>query len=64
MIMTEIWENIKDYEGSYQCSNYGNIRTVDRYVVEKTGKQQFRKGQIIKVKQNKKVQPKRNDFIG
>lgn len=53
MIMKEIWKDIKDYEDSYQCSNYGNIRTVDRYVTEKTGKQQFRKGQIIKVKQNK-----------
>lgn len=51
--MTEIWKDIKDYEGSYQCSNYGNIRTVDRYVTEKTGKQQFRKGQLIKTRQNK-----------
>lgn len=51
--MIEIWKDIKNYEGYYQCSNYGNIRTIDRYVTEKTSKQQFRKGQIIKPRQNK-----------
>ena len=28
----EIWRDIKGYEGEYQVSNYGNIRSVDKYV--------------------------------
>lgn len=53
LLIMEEWKNIKDYEGSYQCSNTGLIRTLDRYVTEKSGKRQFRKGQIIKPRINK-----------
>ncbi len=28
----EIWKDILGYEGLYQVSNYGNVRSVDRYV--------------------------------
>lgn len=28
--MTEIWKDIKDYEGLYQVSNYGRVRSLDR----------------------------------
>lgn len=29
----EIWKNIEDYEGFYQCSNYGRIKiNKDEYV--------------------------------
>ena len=51
--MNEIWKDIKDYEGVYQCSNLGRVRSMDRYVKEHSGKTQFRKGQIIKPKENK-----------
>lgn len=50
---TEIWKDIKDYEGMYQCSSYGRVRSLDRYVEEHNGKKQFRKGQIIKPRLNK-----------
>lgn len=30
--MKEIWKDIKDYEGLYQVSNLGRIRSVDHYV--------------------------------
>ena len=50
--MEEIWKDIKNYEGSYQCSNLGRIRSLNRYVYEKTGKRQFRKGQEIKTRLN------------
>ena len=49
----EIWKDIKDYEGLYQCSSLGKVRSLDRYVEEHSGKKQFRKGQIIKPKLNK-----------
>lgn len=28
----EIWKEVKDYEGLYEVSNYGNVRSVDRYI--------------------------------
>lgn len=28
----EIWKDVKDYEGLYQVSNLGNIRSVDRII--------------------------------
>ena len=28
--MEEIWKDIKNYEGYYQISNYGNVRSLDR----------------------------------
>ena len=32
--MQEIWKDIKDYEGLYQISNLGNIRTIDGYNIK------------------------------
>ena len=50
----EIWKDIKDYEGLYQCSSFGRVRSLDRYVEEHSGKKkQFRQGQIIKARLNK-----------
>lgn len=51
--MEELWKDIKGYEGLYQCSSWGNIRSLDRYIPWRNGYKQFRKGQIIKPKQNK-----------
>lgn len=28
----EIWKSVKNYEGLYEVSNFGNIRSIDRYV--------------------------------
>ena len=28
----EIWKDIKDFEGIYQVSNYGNVKSLERYV--------------------------------
>ena len=51
--MKEIWKDINGYEGLYQCSNHGRVRSLDRYVFEHSGKRQFRKGQFIKPRINK-----------
>lgn len=40
----EIWKDIPEYEGMYQVSNFGRIRSVDR--IDNIGRKQ--KGQIIK----------------
>lgn len=29
--MLEIWKDIKDYEGLYQISNLGRIKSIERY---------------------------------
>ena len=44
--MDEIWKDIKDYEGLYQISNLGNIRSLDRIVSTKTGQRKI-KGKIM-----------------
>lgn len=45
--MEEIWKDIKNYEGLYQISNFGNVKSFDRYVID-IYKTQFIKGKNIK----------------
>ena len=33
--MEEIYKDIKGYEGLYQVSNYGNVRSLERTVIKK-----------------------------
>lgn len=40
--MIEIWKDINGYEGFYQVSNLGRVRSLDRYVLNK-----FIKGKIL-----------------
>lgn len=44
----EIWKSIPNYEGLYEVSNYGNVRSLDREVIDKNGKILFKKGKILK----------------
>lgn len=46
--MKEIWKDIKGYEGSYQVSNLGRIRGIDRPINCKGKKTRLLKGKIIK----------------
>lgn len=46
-LKTEIWRPIKDYEGLYEVSNMGNVRSVDRYVMH-DNHYRFLKGKPIK----------------
>lgn len=46
--MQEIWKDIKDFEGMYQVSNLGRVRSVDRF--DRTG--QLHKGVIIVLSDN------------
>lgn len=36
--MNEIWKDIKSYEGYYQISNFGKVRSVGRYVNSSKGR--------------------------
>ena len=65
----EIWKDIKDYEGLYQVSNLGNVKSLDRLIVKKGLKEKnntyILKGNLIKQHLNKgyfKVQLTKNSF--
>lgn len=47
--MEEIWKDVKNYEGYYQVSNFGNVRSVDRIVISSNGKSYPLKGKILKM---------------
>lgn len=44
--MDEVWKDIKGYEGYYQISNFGNIRSLDRWI-NNNGTLVFRMGKIL-----------------
>ena len=44
----EIWKDYKDYEGLYQASNLGRMRSLDRWVKSKSGSVRLCKGKILK----------------
>lgn len=55
--MNEIWKSLEGivYNGvSYEVSNLGEVRSIDRYVNGKNGCKRFLKGKIIKPKTNNK----------
>lgn len=58
----EIWKDIDGYDGTYQVSNLGNVRSLDRVVVDKNGRKMHYSGKIMK--QNKTVDGYPNITIG
>jgi len=46
--MEEIWKDIKGYEGLYQVSNLGRVKSFDRYMKNKHGTYTLKKGRILK----------------
>lgn len=44
----EIWLPIKGYEGLYEVSNYGSIKSVPTTVISKNGSLRKRKGRLLK----------------
>ena len=48
----EIWKDIQGYEGHYQVSSKGNVRSLDRYI-ECRGTYRFQKGKTLKPYINK-----------
>ena len=50
--MIEEWRDIRGYEGVYQISSLGRIRSLDRYVDDK-GHKRFVKGKILKPSKHK-----------
>lgn len=46
--MSEIWRDVVGYEGLYQVSNMGRVRSIDHVVKTKTGKDMLVKGMTKK----------------
>ena len=49
--MSEEWRDIKGYEGLYQVSNYGRVRSVARIVTWKNNQIKSYKSRIMKIRQ-------------
>ena len=50
----EIWKDIPGFEGYYQASNLGNIRSLDRYINYKNKGLALRKGKLLSPKTSNK----------
>ena len=53
-MLTEVWKDIPDFEGSYQVSNMGRVRSVDRVIAIKDGSMRKHKGKVLKTYLNNK----------
>lgn len=51
----EIWRPVKGYEGFYEVSNRGRVRSVGRWVTYADGRNYFLEGHILKPSRNKKT---------
>ena len=45
--MEEIWKDVKDYEGLYQVSNMGRVKSLDRIIIYSNGRKVNTKGKIL-----------------
>ena len=52
-MMDEVWKDIDGYEGSYQVSNLGRVRGLNRTVERSDGQTRTIPGCILKAKQNR-----------
>lgn len=52
-VRMKIWKDIIGYEGIYQVSNTGEVRSLDRKIVYSNGKIYFTKGRLLKQKLNR-----------
>lgn len=45
---TEVWKNVQGYEGFYQVSNLGRVRSLDRTIIDSIGRNRLYKGKLLK----------------
>lgn len=51
-LRTERWRDVKGYEGLYQVSNKGRVKSLERVVVDKNNKPRLRKSLILAISKN------------
>ena len=54
--MQEVWKDIEGYEGLYQVSNLGRVKSLDRYIPHNRYGVQFRKGKLLVPTKRKKTE--------
>ena len=47
-ITRPVWETVPGYEGIYECSTFGDVRSIDRYVTDSIGRRYLIKGKQLK----------------
>ena len=47
-MLTEVWEDIPNYEGFYQVSDVGRVRSMDRVITDRDGIMRKYKGRVLK----------------
>lgn len=45
---TEVWKDVQGYEGLYQVSNLGRVRSLDRTIIDSIGRKRLYKGKLLK----------------
>ena len=50
---TEVWKDIKGYEGRYQVSNLGRVKSLERIIIKKNGVKQTIRERILKIQTDK-----------
>lgn len=46
--MSEIWKAVPGFEGSYEVSNMGRVRSLDRHVLDTMGRARIIRGRVLK----------------
>lgn len=46
--MAEEWRAVAGYEGLYEVSDQGRVRSVDRTIVDRNGQERFHRGRVLK----------------
>lgn len=50
--MIELWRDIRGYEGIYQVSNLGRVKSLNHIIILKNGKQRLSRGKILKLEKS------------
>lgn len=53
--MKEVWKDIPEYEGVYQVSNLGRVKSLDRIIIDKNGRKHLCKGRLLSPIKHQKV---------
>lgn len=51
--ISEVWKDIKGYEGLYQISNLGRVKSLERTVAAKSGSKRTVRERILKPRTDK-----------
>lgn len=49
-----MWKDIKGYENIYQINEFGEVKSLDRYVIKSNGVKEFNKGKLLNIYCNKR----------